>query len=253
MIRTTMKTWCSILLCCTLASGVSLPALFIQTAEAKAPSFYSGLESKDGTLPAWVNESEASENVNDVQSQITNEKRQSGAQSLLFSGISTSVNHAAVYNKVFDVNIDVNDDTTLSYWVYPQSEENSRSVAVDLAFEDGTYLHNYDALDQHGVQLQAKEQGEDGALTLDTWNFVTSKIGSAVSGKTIKRILVTYERVGRAGSYKAFFDELQIRNADFDPTLYADPLLGSQNNKLDIIGFGGNRGNTFPGQWCPSG
>ncbi|MGO4271672.1 hypothetical protein AB4Z22_17805, partial [Paenibacillus sp. TAF58] len=265
MVRKAMNTSFSLLLCFVLLWGILfIPATFVQTAGAAAPSFYTGFESKETRKPNWENESELRSNVSQAESKVTNEKSQSGKKAFLFSGKTTSTSQAYAYNKVFDVNIPVKSNTTISYWIYPQSRstldgnsvnngKNSTYVAVDLAFEDGTYLHNYNAVDQHGINMHPEEQGKGNQLALDTWNFVTSNVGLAAPNKTIKRILVSYEQSGNSGTYRGFIDEIQIRNSEFDPTVYANPLLGSQNNKLDIVGFGGNRGNTFPGAVVPFG
>lgn len=265
MIRKKVRKSCCLLLCFVLLWGILfIPPTFDQTAEAAAPNFYTGFESKEAMQPNWENESEASNNVSQAESKISSEMRQTGKKALLFAGKTTGARSAYAYNKVFEVNIPVRANTTLSYWIYPQSRstqdgisvnhgKNSTYVAVDLAFEDGTYLHSYQAVDQHGILMQPEEQGKGNQLTLDTWNFITSNVGAAASGKTITRILISYEQSGNTGTYRGFIDEIQIRNSEFDPSVYANPLLGSQNNKLDIVGFGGNRGNTFPGAVVPFG
>ncbi|NOV01441.1 GH92 family glycosyl hydrolase [Paenibacillus planticolens] len=265
MKRKAMRKVFSLLLCFVLLWGiVFIPPAFNQIADAAAPSFYAGFESQEAMQPNWVDESEASDHVSQAQSQISSEMRKSGKKALLFAGKATGTSTAYAYNKVFEVNIPVKSNTTLSYWIYPQSQstldgstanhgKNSTYVAVDLAFDDGTYLHTYQAVDQHGILMHPEEQGKGDQLVLDTWNFVTSNVGSAAAGKTIQRILVSYEQSGNAGTYRGFIDDIQIRNSEFDPSVYANPLLGSQNNKLDIVGFGGNRGNTFPGAVVPFG
>ncbi|KRE48458.1 GH92 family glycosyl hydrolase [Paenibacillus sp. Soil724D2] len=265
MVRKAMQKSFRLVLCFLLLWGiVFIPPTFVQTADAAAPTFYAGFESKEALKPIWENESEASQDVIQATSSVTGEKSQSGKRSLLFAGKAVSAGHAYAYNKVFDVNIPVKSNTTLSYWLHPLSHSvldgnsvnngtNSTYVSIDLAFEDGTYLHNTDAVDQHGIKMNPVEQGKGNQLALDTWNFTTSKIGLAASGKTIKRILVSYEQSGKSGTYRGFIDEIQVRNSEFDALEYANPFLGSQNNDLDIIGFGGNRGNTFPGAVVPFG
>ncbi|MGG2201059.1 GH92 family glycosyl hydrolase [Paenibacillus validus] len=265
MSTTAMKKSISQLLCLMLMWGMlSIPPAFVQTADAAVPSFYSGFENKDTWKPTWENEAEAGSNVIQPESKVSSEKSQSGKGALLFSGKAASTGSSYTYNKVFDVNIPVKPNTTISYWIYPQSKsaldgmsinhgKNSTFVAVDLAFEDGTYLHGSHAVDQHGILMHPEQQGKGGHLGLDTWNFISSDIGGVANGRTIKRILVSYEQTGKIGTFRSFIDEIQIRNSEFDPTPYADPLLGSQNNKLDIVGFGGNRGNTFPGAVVPFG
>lgn len=241
-----------------------VPPAFYPSAAAAAPSFYTGFESNEAVQPNWEDESEASSNVVQALSNRSTEMSKSGRKSLHFAGKTEESAAAFAYNKLFEVNIPVQPHTTLSYWIYPQSHstqgggtvnhrKNSTYVTVDFTFEDGTYLHSYPAVDQHGIAMHPEEQGKGNQLALDTWNFITSNVGSAATGKTIKRILVSYEQSVNPGSYRGFIDDIQIRNSEFDPSVYANPLLGSQNNKLDIVGFGGNRGNTFPGAVVPFG
>ncbi|MBA2939968.1 glycoside hydrolase family 92 protein [Paenibacillus sp. CGMCC 1.16610] len=262
----TFRKSCSLLLSFVLLwSMLFISPAFEHSAEAAAPSFNAGFESTEAVQPNWEDETEASLHVSQAESKISGELRQSGKKALLYAGKTSDTSAAYAYNKVFEVNIPVKPNTTLSYWIYPQSRtmqggnelnlgKNSTYVAVDLAFEDGTYLHSYQAVDQHGVVMSPEEQGKGNQLAVDTWNFITSTVGSAAAGKTIKRILISYEQSGgNAGTYRGFIDDIQIRNSEFDPSAYANPLLGSQNNKLDIVGFGGNRGNTFPGAVVPFG
>jgi len=265
MMRKSRRKSIHVWLCLALLWGIAnIPPAFNGAAEAAAPSFFAGFEDQDASKPKWENESEAVSKVTGAKSTSASEQRKSGKKALLYAGNATGPGKAYAYNKVFDVRIPVQAGTTLSYWIHPQSQSttggstasygrNSTYVTVDLAFDDGTYLHNSNVVDQHGIQMSPIEQGKGNQLAVDTWNFVTSDVGASVAGKTITRILVSYEQDGVNGSYRGFIDDIQIRNSGFDPSLYADPLLGSQNNKLDIIGFGGNRGNTFPGAVVPFG
>lgn len=265
MTKGAMKKWFNLLFCLALLVGmVHLSPAAIPAVEAASPGFSSGFESKDNVQPKWENESEDSKNVTQSETKVTKEKSHGGKQALVYSGKDTGAGNSYMYNKVFEVSIPVQANTTISYWIYPQSKtttgestvnhgKNSANVAIDLAFDDGTYLHGTGAVDQYGIGMQPEAQGKGGKLVLDQWNFVTSGIGEAAAGKTIKRILVSYEQTGKTGTFRGFVDDIQIRGTDFDPSVYADPLIGSADNKLDIIGFGGNRGNTFPGAVVPFG
>lgn len=266
MARNGMRKWLSALFVFTLLTGtLYVPPTLVPTAEASvAPSFHTGLENQDAIQPTWIDESELSGNVSRPETKVTDEMSHKGINALLYAGQSTGAGRSYAYNKVFETNLAVNADTTVSYWIYPQSRstgeggaeyhgKNSMNVAIDLAFDDGTYLHETEAKDQYGIGMHPEAQGNGGKLFPDKWNFVTANIGEAAKGKTIKRILVSYEQPGNAGTYRGFIDDIQVWNAGFDPTVYADPMLGTANNELDIIGFGGNRGNTFPGAVVPFG
>lgn len=261
---------CSLLLSGLLLGGLlNMPDALIPAAEAAAPSFYSGFEPSDPIQPKWSNEAEQSRNVTGIccgipqmESNVTQEAHQTGNHALLYAG--NGADEAYSYNQVFEVDIPVQAATSLSYWIYPESEStvggtkiengtNSTFASVDLKFEDGTYLHDVEVLDQNGVRLTPEEQGRSGMLLLDTWNFVTTSIGTAASGKTISRILISYGQTDHPGTFRGYVDEIQIRGSEFDGSQYADPMVGTQNNNLDIVGYGGNRGNTFPGATLPFG
>lgn len=98
------------------------------------------------------------------------------ATALLYSGKDNSTSSSHAYMEVFDVsgqNLVVGSNTTLSYWIYPQSSttsssvsgSNSTCVAIDMVFTDGTDLRDSGAVDQNGNQLHPAHQC--GQLTLD--------------------------------------------------------------------------------------
>lgn len=128
---------------------------------------------------------------------------------LVYSGVDDSAQKSFSYNRVFDVNIPVNADTTLSYWIDP-SDAASAYAAVDLAFTDGTSLRTSGALDQRGVRVDPKAQGEAGLLVANRWNEVSSRIGQWVAGKTISRILVGYDRPAGTGPFLGHIDDIRI-------------------------------------------
>ncbi len=131
--------------------------------------------------------------------------------------------------------------------MFPQRGGNL-DVAVDLAFTDGTYLRNSGAVDQHGVRVHPHDQGAGWVLNFDTWNYVTSAIGEKVAGRTIDRILVGYDRPEGTGTFRGYFDDIQIsagtagRRSDL-----VDTRRGSNSD------FAYSRGNTFPGATVPHG
>jgi hypothetical protein len=109
------------------------------------------------------------------------------------------------------VNIPVTSSTRLSYWIHPQSQASSSSyVAIDLIFHDGTSLRDSGAVDQHGVRVHPELQGKGGRLVSDSWNLVQSDIGRVAAGKTVKRILVGFDRLDSTGNFRGFIDDIQI-------------------------------------------
>ena len=135
----------------------------------------------------------------------------SGTTALMYSGVDSDATQSFSYNEVFDVNIPVTATTRLSYWIYPQSSAaNSSYVAVDLIFSDGTSLRDSGAIDQHGVRVHPQFQGEGGFLAGNAWNNVSSNIGQWTAGRTIRRILVAYDRPSATGNFRGYLDDIQI-------------------------------------------
>jgi predicted GH43/DUF377 family glycosyl hydrolase len=143
----------------------------------------------------------------------------SGDTSLMYSGGAEGDAQDYAYMKIFDLSsnpLRVTKNTTLSYWIYPQSSahqagvtgDNSSCVAVDLVFSDGTALRNLNVTDDQGNVLSP--QGQCGHLTLDAWNHVSARIGAAASGKSIVRIDVGYDQPGSSGGYRGYIDDLVL-------------------------------------------
>ncbi|GAA3230870.1 GH92 family glycosyl hydrolase [Dactylosporangium siamense] len=241
------KIWAVALLTSSLAVAVPAPA------RAAVTEFSSGFESGQ-PQPTWSNTAESSAGVGGyccgltgMESGTRTEAAHTGTAALMYSGSDTSATTSYAYNRVFDVDIAVGTSTTLSYWVFPQSGGNL-DVAVDLAFTDGTYLRNSGAVDQHGVRLTPHDQGTGWVLNFDTWNYVTSTIGSTVAGKTIDRVLVGYDKPEGTGTFRGYFDDIQISaGAAGRLSDLVDTRRGSNSDS------GYSRGNTFPGATVPHG
>ncbi len=151
---------------------------------------------------------------------VRQERAHTGSVALMYSGSDSSGSQSYAYDKVFDLTstpITVQSTTTLSYWIFPQSSStapvpvsgsNSSCVAVDLVFSDGSTLRDSGAVDQNGVRMHPAYQCLH--LALDTWNHVTSVIGTRVSGKAISRINVGYDQPGNTGGYRGYIDDISI-------------------------------------------
>ncbi|WP_395855430.1 GH92 family glycosyl hydrolase [Cystobacter fuscus] len=151
-------------------------------------------------------------NMDHMESSTRTEKARSGKTALLYSGTdNASEGGSYSYNRIFDVNIPVTSSTRLSYWIHPQSQGSSSTyVAIDLIFHDGTSLRDSGAVDQHGVRVHPESQGKGGRLVSDSWNLVQSDIGGVAAGKTVKRILVGFDRPDSTGNFRGFIDDIQI-------------------------------------------
>ncbi|CAH0118388.1 hypothetical protein PAE9249_00875 [Paenibacillus sp. CECT 9249] len=117
MARNGMRKWLSALFVFTLLTGtLYVPPTLVPTAEASvAPSFHTGLENQDAIQPTWIDESELSGNVSRPETKVTDEMSHKGINALLYAGQSTGAGRSYAYNKVFETNLAVNADTTVSY------------------------------------------------------------------------------------------------------------------------------------------
>jgi len=145
-----------------------------------------------------------------------------GAAALQYSGNATSAAQSYAYNQIFDTEIAVKASTTLSYWLFPEKETSvlpslvrttSRFVALDIQFTDGTYLHELNAKDQHGIVLHPNAQGRGGYVIEDQWNFITVNIGEVADGKIIDKILFGFDASGAgSGFFRGSVDDITIEH-----------------------------------------
>ncbi|KRE48457.1 GH92 family glycosyl hydrolase [Paenibacillus sp. Soil724D2] len=207
--------------------------------------------------------SEMKSNVSKGPSGLYNAKSNvgwTGLKGFTYSGIHKVDGRAYSYNKVYDVDILVTPNTELSYYIAPEFTDTAKMdyastyAAVDLAFSDGTYLHDLGAVDQHGVKLNPQDQGNSKTLYNNQWNFKKSSIGTVAAGKTIKRILMSYDNpTASAGAgFKGTIDDLKIEGNPVPKTYsrlseYANILRGTQSNGSF------SRGNTIPAVAVPHG
>jgi predicted alpha-1,2-mannosidase len=184
----------------------------------------------------------------------------SGLKAFTFSGTNLVNGRTYSYNKIFDVQIDVTSSTELSYDLAPQftstteTDYASTYSAVDLAFSDGTYLHDLGALDQHGFKLDPVSQGNSKSLYNNQWNFIKSKIGDVAAGKKIERILLAYDNPSAiAGTtFRGTVDDIKIEGYPVPTTYsrlsdYVNILRGTQANGSF------SRGNNVPAVAVPHG
>lgn len=154
-----------------------------------------------------------------MQSSPRHERAHGGRYALLYSGRGSNAVLDNSYNRVFDLrsaHIVVGPHTTFSYWIFPQDRVDgaigidSTHVALDITFTDGTTLRDSGVVDQHGVRLHPRLQGDGGRLRYNRWNYVVSRIGATVAGKTIARIDVGYEQPWRGGPFRGYVDDITL-------------------------------------------
>jgi hypothetical protein len=175
--------------------------------------FKSGFES---VQPTWLDTLDDSQNVSahtgatQVECSPRQESPHQGTTALMYSGKDNSTTVSYANARVFDVNIPITASTRLSYWIHPQ-QDNGRYVAVDFVCTDGTTLRDSGATDLNGVSMHANA-GHGGAIPLNTWTQIRSNVGQWLSGKTIDRILVSYDRPAGTGDYRGYIDDIVITN-----------------------------------------
>lgn len=180
----------------------------------------------------------------------------SGTQALRYSGSTTREQGGHAVSKVFETDIPVAADTELSYVLFPEFTGASMAypstyAALDLAFDDGTYLSGLKAKDQHGVTATPRAQGESKTLYADQWNHQAVALGKLAPGKRIKRILVGFDAPAGPLSFKGWVDDITVGPADTStPSSVADYALTTRGTQ-STGGF--SRGNNFPATAVPHG
>ncbi len=210
---------------------VGLPATTGTSTTAGNSLFTSGLEAGEpqpiasntvdsgGYAGGQVNVSGVCCNLTGPEMGVRAELAHAGSNALMYSGsVVTTDAPRVAYMKAFDVSGNaptIVQNTTLSYWVYPQSQtdfaslsgNNSTCVALDFILSDGTNLRDSGVTDQNGVKLHPASQC--GHLTLDTWNHVTANLGM-LAGKSITHIDVGFDNGPNVGGYRGYIDDIAI-------------------------------------------
>ncbi|CDO03713.1 putative alpha-1,2-mannosidase [Oceanobacillus picturae] len=182
----------------------------------------------------------------------------SGLNTVTYLGSHLEEGRAYSYNKILDVDIDVTEHTELSYYIFPAFTDKDHTnyastyASVDLAFSDGTYLHDLEAYDQHGIKLDPQAQGDSKTLYANQWNLKKAAIGDVAEGKTIERILIAYDNPKGPATFTGHIDDIQIKeqteeNSFTNPSDYVNILRGTQSNGSF------SRGNNFPAVAVPHG
>ncbi|MEU5693596.1 GH92 family glycosyl hydrolase [Actinosynnema sp. NPDC020468] len=177
-----------------------------------------------------------------------------GRKALRYGGKHGASGRGYAYNKVFEVDLPVTRTTELSYLVFPSyfdQDYASTYVAVDLAFDDGTYLSDLGVPDHGGFELSPRGQGAAKSLYTNQWNRVVASIGAA-AGRRIRRILVAYDNPRGPASFGGWVDDVVVRSAPavVDRPRPSDHVLTTRGtNSTGTF----SRGNTFPATALPNG
>ncbi len=162
----------------------------------------------------------------------------------------------AARTRLFEVDVTVDADTTLSWLVLPEIVDDdiaaSMHVSLDLVFEDGRRLSSLDVRDHHGVRLGAVAQGESKTLSPQQWARKAVRLGD-VAGLQGRRIVAIELDAAPPGQTPArgWIDDVAIadvaRPDHRRPSDWVSTTRGTQSNGTF------SRGNNFPATAVPHG
>ncbi|MCD9026959.1 GH92 family glycosyl hydrolase [Luteimonas sp. BDR2-5] len=163
---------------------------------------------------------------------------------------------AAARTRLFDVDIPVEADTTLSWLVLPEIVDGdttaSTHVSLDLLLDDGSRLSALAARDQHGARLGAAAQGGSNTLYPQQWARKAVRVGD-VDGLRGRRIVAIELEAAPPGAVPArgWLDDIAIasvpRAGHRRPSDWVLTTRGTQSNGRF------SRGNNFPATALPHG
>ena len=185
----------------------------------------------------------------------------SGTHALRYSGYDVASGEASATNTLYDgLSLGIDADSVLSYKIFPESGGDktypATYAAIDLQLSDGSLVSAHgDITDEYGNPISAKGQGEGKVLFADQWNSVRVPLG-ALAGRTVTKILFTYDNDNPAASSKTHFQGW-IDDIDLDPsagrisgaslTNYVDTRRGTNSSGSF------SRGNNIPATAVPNG
>ncbi len=140
-----------------------------------------------------------------------------GDTALMYSGVDNSTTKSFGYLKAMALSrITIKPTTTLSYWIYPQTNTvlptikaaNSTCVAIDLLFSDGSNMRDSGVKDTKGNRIHPQTQCNK--LTPGQWNEVTVPLGQTLNGKKPTTLIVGYDQPANTGAYRGLIDDIKI-------------------------------------------
>lgn len=153
---------------------------------------------------------------------LSNEVSHSGSYAIKFTGYDNSESESYCSFTTFDVDIPVSSDMHLSFWTYPLNE-NGRYASLDLLMTDGSRVRNLDLKDVNGLSMQPSR----GRGMVNAWTQTVCNIGQWLNGKTIDKILVTYDQPSNTGDFSGYIDDIIITTTDINTGIEA---VGVDNN-----------------------
>ncbi|MFY1669737.1 GH92 family glycosyl hydrolase [Plantactinospora sp. WMMB334] len=180
-----------------------------------------------------------------------------GRHAFQYSGGQTVDGRGYAYNRVFDVDLAITPETELSYVIFPELTAQdldypSTYAAVDLAFDDGSYLSELGAVDQYGFGLNPQAQGAAKSLYADQWNLKRSRIGDVAAGRRAVRVLVGYDSSTGPGVFNGWIDDIRV-TAHPDRPEHDRPSDHVRTTRGTNSTGGFSRGNNIPATAVPHG
>ena len=181
-----------------------------------------------------------------------------GTKALRYAGSHLADGAASSTNVLYsDVDTAIGDNSELSYKVFPVLASDlsypATFVAVDALLDDGTLISATEGLgDAYGFGANARAQGTEKALYGNQWNSVRIDL-SALSGKTIDKLLFSYDNPGGTSAtvFSGWLDDITVGPAssidDSSLTNFVDTRRGTNSSG----GF--SRGNNIPATAVPNG
>jgi len=216
--------------------------------------FRSSFENTLDAMPNWVDSNDPSTTSTNIIgyggsgnpecSAVQEPTKHVGNYALRYSGRDNSTSSSFASYRVFDVDIPVNGNSVLSYWAYPQTDL-ARYMTVDLVCTDGTKLTQTTATDKTGISMNTGAKG-----TINQWTEIECHIGSWLNGKTIDRIILSYNHDPETGDFRGYIDDVLISEETVSTgvsttksiqeiSVYPNPVTGSVCNLVfpsELIG-----------------
>ncbi|MFS8199663.1 GH92 family glycosyl hydrolase [Streptomyces sp. CWNU-52B] len=180
-----------------------------------------------------------------------------GRNALHYSARHTADAAARASAVVADVNVLLGAHSQLSYLLFPDFDEKKADyagtyVAVDLEFTDGSRLSALDTRDQNGDRLTARAQGDAKTVSPLQWNRRAADVGDVAAGRTVDRILITYDGPDGTVDVGGWIDDISLDDSPPKPrhTSPADQVLTTRGTQSS---GDYSRGNNFPATAVPNG
>jgi len=165
-------------------------------------------------------------------------------------------NGGSARQRLFDTDVEVQPDTTLSWLVLPEIVEGdtvaSTYVSLDLLLDDGSRLSSSPARDQHGMAIGALAQGDSKTLYPQQWGRKAVRLGDVAALRGRRVVAVELEVASADGKpVSGWIDDVRLdAQPRKQPQRVSDWVLttrGTQSNGTF------SRGNNIPATAVPHG